>query len=284
MVARDVETGIKRLFPEKLGHPAETEEQSQIAEEIIREFELQGAAVTASSSGYLQSIDNDGLMNLARDNDLVILLKCRPGDFLTHAHELAQIRPRGRMSEQLAQEIRAFVLGTQRTHLQDVEFSLRQLVEVAVRSLSAGINDPFTAINCLDRITEALSLLAERSFPSPFRHDEEGNLRVIAAPVTFEAVTNAAFDSIRQYGRSSAPVTLRLLDAIDVIARRVQRDGDRAALLRQALMIERGARTGLAEERDRHKVQERFHRALHSLHYQWATDDSGADGGRAVES
>jgi uncharacterized membrane protein len=142
--------------------------------------------------------------------------------------------------------------------LQDVEFSVEQLVEVAVRALSPGINDPFTAINCIDRIAAALCLLAQRSFPSAFRYDEQRKLRVIAKSVNFSGIVNAAFDPIRQYGRSSAPVTIRLLEAISMIVRCAGREKDRKALLEQALMIERGSHDGLSEERDRADVAQRF--------------------------
>ena len=70
---------------------------------------------------------------------------------------------------------------------------------------------------------------------------------------------------IRQYGRSSAPVTLRLLDAIGLIAKRVQREGDRTALFNQAVMIERGSHEELSEERDRKEVQERFRTTILAL-------------------
>jgi uncharacterized membrane protein len=205
-------------------------------------------------------------MEIAKKNHLVLLLKCRPGDFVVLDSVLAKIEPCEGVNDNVAKDVRGtFIFGTQRTHLQDVEFSIEQLVEVAVRALSPGVNDPFTAINCIDRIGAALCLLAQRSFPSHLRHDEQGKLRVVARPVTFSGIVNAAFDPIRQYGRSSAAVTIRLLEAIAIIARCVRREGDRRALLNQALMIERGSHEALPEERDRADVQERFRNALQAL-------------------
>ena len=265
MVATDIEEGIERLFPEKIGHPPE-EDQADISDDMVRDFELNGDTLTATKSGYLQSIHNDGLMEVAKENNLVLLLKCRPGDFVVPAGELAKCRPRGRVTDEVANAIqRAFIFGTQRTHLQDVEFSIEQLVEVAVRALSPGVNDPFTAINCIDRIAAVLCLLAQRSFPSPLRYDDEGNLRVIARPVTFAGIVNAAFDPIRQYGRSSVAVTIRLLEAISTIASCTERERDREALLNQALMIERGSHEAVPEEKDRADVEERFKKALEAL-------------------
>jgi uncharacterized membrane protein len=258
LVAKDLDKSIERLFPEKLGRPPEPD-QEDWSEELVEEFNHLGGTVTATRSGYLQSIDTDRLMKIATEKDLVLLLKYRPGDFLFEFSELIKSKPRGGIDDQTADEIQqAFLVGSQRTHLQDVEFSVEQLVEVAVRALSPGINDPFTAINCIDRIAAALCLLAQRSFPSAFRYDEQRKLRVIAKSVNFSGIVNAAFDPIRQYGRSSAPVTIRLLEAISMIVRCAGREKDRKALLEQALMIERGSHDGLSEERDRADVAQRF--------------------------
>ena len=120
-------------------------------------------------------------------------------------------------------------MESQRTAFQDVEFTVDQLVEVAVRALSPGINDPFTAIACIDRLGEGLCRLAGRSMPSPFRCDEEGRLRVVARPTTFESVANAAFHQIRQYGRTSAAVLIRLLETFEMVAEQTHREEDRAA-------------------------------------------------------
>jgi uncharacterized membrane protein len=264
LVANDLEQGIERLFPEKLGH-APQDDQKSLSQEILNDFETRGGAIAATESGYLQSIDNSKLMAVAQDKDLVLLVKCRPGDFVVSGGELAKCQPRG-VDEDTAKAIqRAFIFGTQRTHLQDVEFSIEQLVEVAVRALSPGVNDPFTAINCIDRLAAALCLLAQRSFPSPLRHDDKGDLRVIARPVTFAGVVNAAFDSTRQYGRSSVAVTIRLLEAIATVARCVQWQAGRDALLVQALMIERGSREISLVEKDRADVDERLRKAFEAL-------------------
>jgi uncharacterized membrane protein len=277
MVAKDIEQGIERLFPEELGR-ARQNDQQQIPGNFLRDLESEAAPITAAQTGYLQSVDSERLLDVAKEHDLLLFVKCRPGDFIIEGDELARSRPPQQLNDQAADEIRAaFVLGTQRTHLQDVEFSIRQLVEVAVRALSPGINDPFTAVNCIDRIAAALCRLAERSFPSPLRRDEEGKLRVIARPVTFSRIVSAAFDPIRHYGRTSPPVVLRLLEVIAVIASRVQREEDRETLVNQAVMIERDAREAIPEEADRAAVHERFIKALSAS---GAQTEGGAYGNR----
>jgi uncharacterized membrane protein len=101
--------------------------------------------------------------------------------------------------------------------------------------------------------------------PSPFRLDEQDRLRVIVPAVTFPEIVDASFGPIRQYARSSAVVTIRLLESIAVIAGATHRPADRAALLRQAEMIVRGAREALPEDRDRQAAEECYRDASRAL-------------------
>ena len=115
--------------------------------------------------------------------------------------------PEEKVNKKLAVQINdAFVLGSQRTEQQDVEFPIDQLVEIAVRALSPGINDPFTAIRCIDQLSAALCHLAQREIPSPYRYDDHDQLRILAEPISFADATDAAFNQIRQYGKSSVAV------------------------------------------------------------------------------
>jgi uncharacterized membrane protein len=102
--------------------------------------------------------------------------------------------------------------------------------------------------------------------PSSYRFDEEGRLRVISAPVSFSGIVDAAFHQIRQYARSSAAVTIRLLETIAVIAGAAHRPQDGAVLRRHADMIIRGAREGLPEGEDRREAQDRYSAAIEALH------------------
>lgn len=161
------------------------------------------------------------------------------------------------MTDRLADQVRSlFVLGNQRTSDQDIEFGVNQLVEIAVRALSPGLNDPFTAMTCVDHLGSVLCRLATRAMPSHYRHDHQNQLRVIAPANTFPEITNAAFNQVRQYCRSSAAVTIRLLETIAVVAGFAHRPEDRAALLRHAEMIARGAREGLPEDEDRKDMED----------------------------
>jgi uncharacterized membrane protein len=220
----------------------------------------------AKKSGYLQAIDDERLMKIATSKDLLLRLKYRPGKFIVEGSELVMIWPGERVNKKLTQHLyQAFIFGEQRTEQQDVEFPINQLVEIASRAISPGINDPFTAIQCINQLSAGLCRLAERDFPSPYRYDNDNNLRAIANPVTFAELIDAAFNQIRQYSKPDVAVIIRLLEAIALIATHTRNQKDRAALLRHAQMIERSSREEVSEELDRKDIEERYLAAVKAL-------------------
>ena len=258
-VGTELIEGLDRLFPEHIGRGAPQIPNEPPDVEFLDAFDREARPVNSEGDGYIQFIDAETLMALAVKEDIVIRLERSPGHYVIAGSPLVLVWPGTRIVDQLSDRINAaFVLGNQRTAGQDLEFAVNQLVEVAVRALSPGLNDPFTAITCVNQLGSALCRLATREWPSPYRHDEQNQLRVIARIDPFSAITDTAFNQIRQYGGSSAAVMIRLLDTITVIAGFTHRPEDRAALLRHADMIARGARDGLSEAEDRRAVEERY--------------------------
>ncbi len=263
-VSQDLDRAIDRLFPERIGlNPPEHELHLG---EIPSAFELQAYLIRTNDNGYLQAVDNQKLMDIATKHNLLIHIKSRPGKFVFQGNELAMVWPSERVNRKLTQQIeKVFILGRERTDQQDIAFPINQLVEIAMRALSPGINDPFTAMRCVDRLCAGLCHLVQREFPSPYRYDDDNKLRIIAEPVTFAGMVNDAFNQIRQYGRSDAAVTIHLLEAITTIANYTHNPQDQEVLRRHADMIERGSHEGLPEEQDRQDVQKQYHKALQAL-------------------
>lgn len=272
-VADDLDRAIVRLYPEKIGEPPDDEEhQAEQAERQEGQLGDDPLVLHSTHEGYIQAIDGEGLMEMARKHDLVLRLIARPGDFIAADLPLAEVWPpsgsaasadseddESREDELKKRFNEAVLVGIRRTPRQDVECAIEELVEVAVRSLSPGVNDPFTAINCIDRLSASLGDLAERRIPSAYRHDSEGRLRIIARPVSFPAVLEAAFNQIRQYGRDSVAVTIRLLEALTSIARRARCERDRSAILHHGQMIAEQAESQ-PQEYDRREIAERHQR------------------------
>lgn len=280
MVARvtdELYDTIDRLFPATVGEdksPAAAAREMKLPEDFDRE----ARRVASRDDGYVQMIEPDALMKLAVRKDAVIRIERRPGHYVAMGYPLVRVWPPERVDDEFISEVNdAFIIGSHRTPLQDVEFCINQLVEVALRALSPGINDPFTAVTCVDRMGSGLARLAGRQMPSPFRADEEGRLRVVARPVRFSAIVDAAFDQVRQCSRCNAAVSIRLLETIAEVADVVTRSEDREALHRQAEMIARGAREGVEEELDRKETEERFGRVREKLAQAEAETERGGN-------
>lgn len=257
-IGKELIEDVDRLFPEHIGQGGARTPTEPPEAGFSETFDQEARPVDADGDGYLQFIEEDALLTLATEEDLVVRLERKPGSYVVAGCPLALVLPGSRVTDRITEQVRSFfVLGHQRTSNQDIEFGVNQLVEIAVRALSPGLNDPFTAITCLDRLGSAFCRLATRETPSPYRHDRQNQLRVIAPANTFPSLTDAAFNQIRQYGRSSAAVTIRLLETIAMVAGFTHRPEDRATLLRHAEMIARGASEGLLEAEDRRTVEER---------------------------
>ena len=262
-VGRELHHAIDRLFPECLGHGEPGGAPGRDGDDMPAGFDHESSPVLSEHGGYIQAIDVEGLLSLAVERDLIVRVSRRPGKFVIAGGELAQVWPGDRLDNELAGAVRgAFYLGAQRTLTQDVEFAIDQLVEVAVRALSPGVNDPFTAIACVDRLGETLCTLAGREIPSPYRYDDDGRLRAVADVSTLPGMVDAAFHQVRQASRGNAAVTFRLLETIGEVAGRTRDPDFLAALRRHADLVHRGSQEALPEQRDREEADERYQDVL----------------------
>lgn len=268
-VAEELDEAIDRLFPQDIGKGAAsgTQEWPGARQDAPPEgWEDDACPVAAARSGYIQAVDGDALLHLAKEKDLLIGLRHRPGEFLTGGATAALAWPPERVDEEAQSRIDdAFTVGESRSVTQDMEFALHQLVELAVRALSPGINDPFTAMRCLDRLGVGLCQLAGRAIPSPLRFDEEGKLRVIAVPVTFADVADTAFERIRHYGRADSAVMAHLLRVITDVAACARTEEQRAALREQSAITLRLAQESIPASEDRSGIEEWHRRAMREL-------------------
>lgn len=154
-------------------------------------------------------------MRIAAKNDLVLQIAARPGAFVTKGACVITAYPKARVSDKIEEDLRgAVVIGRDRTSYQDLEFAIRRIVELAQRSLSSGINDPTTALYCIDRLGQVLGRVADRDIPSPLRLDQSGQLRVLTEVFDLGDVTCRAFAAIARYGMTDADVVTRLSETL----------------------------------------------------------------------
>jgi uncharacterized membrane protein len=224
-------------------------------------FEGSRREIYASDTGYIQAVDDSQLLGLAREHDIVLQLLYRPGRFVAQGVTLMQVWPAERASDDLAAQVgRYVVIDQQRTAFQDVGFAIEQLVEIAVRALSPGINDPFTAVTCIDWLGAALRKLATKEFPAPYSFDESGDLRlVLADPIGMAYLIDLALDQIRQNAGQSVAVRLRMLEVIGGLLDEVTTLEGMSALRRQADMIGQSVSGAVPERLDRLAIEELYY-------------------------
>lgn len=253
VVARDLRRAVDRTFPAGLqaGPPEGVKDP---AGDVPDGFERGALAVGSGQMGYLQAIDEEALMTLASGHDLLVRVEARPGDFVVEGRVLARVWPRARAQGRDAVVRGAFVVGQQRTPHQDLDFSVNELVEIALRALSPAVNDPFVASACIDRLGDGLAHLAAREAPAPYRYDDGGRLRVVAFPLAFEQLLDHAFGPLRHDGAGIALVVHRLLFALRLIGDRTRSEGHRAVLRHHAERIRRAALREIEDEADREGV------------------------------
>jgi uncharacterized membrane protein len=255
VVARDVESAIDRILMEH----DEDQSQGYNGRADVRVDMSGGGIVTAFKSGYIQGIDEPGLLSVSTSVDVLIKLLRRPGHFVIKGQPLASVLPASQLTSKVTSLIQQyFIIGRNRTDDQDPEYGIRQLVEVAVRALSPGINDPHTAILCVDWLSSVLHSVAKGRIRSPFCYDQDGTLRLICDPITFEGLVGASFDQIRQCSYSTPPVSIRIMEALASIARSVVDPIQAAVLTRQADALLAGAIDAGLQKVDQMELEDRY--------------------------
>jgi uncharacterized membrane protein len=240
---------IDRLFPAELGHAADA---SQRREAVARSAGV-WAVVPARRSGFIQNVDADALLGFAREHDAIVRMERAIGEFVIEAQPLVAVA--GAPVDDAASQAlcRAFMIDRQRTVDQDPAFGIRQIVDIALKALSPGINDTTTAINCIDHLGVILSRLAARRIESAVRADA-GAVRVLARGPSFASLLAEAMDQIRQNADTNVAVLIRLLEVLGLVSQRMT-DIERRRLLREHadLMVETAER-GVPAAVDRARI------------------------------
>lgn len=227
-VSHELDHAIEQIYPQHIG---EGKEETN-TEHSDSKHEKPGTTflVNADSIGYIQGIDGDRLIELADQLETVFYLKVMPGDYIFHGAPLLDVAQNDIQDED-QQKIRgAFLTGAQRTPRQDVGCVIKELVEVAIRALSPGINDPHTAVSCINRLASALRNVADRKFPDSQRRNGEGEVRVVVQTPTFAQLLNDSFREIRFYGADTFLILERLSQSMEMLSHVVQREADVEAI------------------------------------------------------
>ncbi len=190
----------------------------------------------------------------------MIRLEHRPGHYLATGRSLAIVWPRGAAPEVALALSKAHVTGPHRTLVQDPVFAIDQLVEIAIRGLSAAVNDTFTALTCIDWLSAGLGRVSGRVLDEGVYRDSAGNVRLIESDPSYARMVNRAFDKIRQAAQGMPAVLIRLVDSLGSIMLDSMSADQRAVLRRQADMVMRPAERTVGEPNDLDEIRFRYRR------------------------
>lgn len=183
---------IDRLFPDKCEDEPEGE-RLQCSQE-----KLQQVTIDAPATGYVESVDAGKLLRAAVRHSAVIKISCRVGDFVIQGNPIGCASASNQLDSKAAKAIgNIFVISRHRSVYQDPAFGIQQLVDVALKALSPGVNDPTTAIMSIEYLTAIVEKLATRRIEPEQRRDENGRLRVEVPVPSFAELAETAFGPIR---------------------------------------------------------------------------------------
>lgn len=245
---------IESVTAETLGTIATLDRQLEPMRDQAVEGELTleaARSVRARRSGYLQYVDVGGLLRTANEHGLRVVVLVPPGGWVQASAPLFDVDGTDAGDEELQDWLLGkAALGSQRSMQQDVGFGVQQLVDIAVRALSPGINDPTTATQCIDRLTQVLVAVAERESPPSVLADEAGTPRLMLRFPDFGVLLTQAIEQVRHYGAATPVVARHLAVALRILRQSVPpRCHD--ALRREAGILEDDVRAlGRHDRRD----------------------------------
>lgn len=168
--------------------------------------------IAAERPGVVQWVDDTALADAAYSQGVCIELIRAVGEFVATGAPLALVHGEGPFDDG---RLHAGVhLGHERSMDEDVGFGLRQLVDIAERALSPGINDPTTAVQALDHLHDITRRLATRALPPRQRAADDGRLLLSVPQPQFDDYLALAFDEIAHWGRASPRIQRRVLIAL----------------------------------------------------------------------
>jgi uncharacterized membrane protein len=261
--ADETARAIDRLFPADIGRPDDEEVSCD------PKWELAGQnwkVIPALQSGFLQYIDSENILAFARKHKAIVRMERSIGDFVIEGAPLVAIAGAdGSVTEDRIRELNGiYIVGRQRTTVQDAGFGIRQIVDVALKALSPGVNDTTTAVTCIHYLSALMTRLATRRFESPYRI-ENGELRVVARSSTFPMLLGEAFDQIRMSADGNVAVLSALLQGMTTISEQTEAPLRRQALKRQVDLLASATRRSVLESADCEAIEAALQRFANSL-------------------
>ena len=210
-IAKETESVLRISFGAELkGFPKEEDAVTEPSD---------GLSLKSARNGYVQFIDEVVLINLAEENNMSIYLNRGVGQFIPAGVPCLTISPAGAVTDDLRSRCLACLhIGPLRSLELDIEFGFLQLVDIALKAISPAVNDPSTAIACIDHMSGLLILAATLEPPRSRLADDNGVVRLTRRQATFSRLLDIAYNQIIPYGKADMAVSLRLMRALHDIS------------------------------------------------------------------
>ena len=253
-IARDFRSTLRTLQNETARMVPGQPDPDAEARELSARLDDANGLVRARTPGFLQSVGHDQLVRIAASSGATIQLLHRPGHFLVEGQPLARVWPADAAQVVADTLDRAHIVGSSRTLTQDLGFAVDQLVEVAIRAISPAVNDPFTALNCIDWLGDCLCRAGRGPLPGGLYRDPDGVVRLVDRTITFDGLVRKASDKIRQSARGMPAVLIRQLENLAKVGLALGDGRERGVLGLEAEMILRASEESVPEPADRRDV------------------------------
>jgi uncharacterized membrane protein len=264
--AHETLAAVDHWFPKALSEDADEDVDRYRAMSFAEQV---WPAVPARKTGYIESINRNALLYLAQERQTIVRMERGIGEFVAEGAPLVSVADSACLDEKTEAELNAvYVISSQRTVDQDAAFGIRQIVDIALKALSPGINDTTTAVMCVDYLTAILVRLAARRIATSHWMDDQGELRVMARGPSFEGLLNEAFDQIRQNAENNVAILLRLLGALRTIAVLTPSPNRRWLLRQKVEEIAEAAERPIVSPSDRVRFERRLARVREALEIQ----------------
>lgn len=240
-----------------------------------REPPGQAVMLLADRSGIVQGIAAGSLTRTARKYGVSVQMVPAVGEVLVHGTPMAWVWPLapdhplpdvGALTGAVTSSL---TLGHERTIAQDVPFGFRQLVDVASRALSPGVNDPTTAVQVIGHLDNLLCRLADRRMGDELHHDDDGRLLVVIRRMTFPEILDLACGQIRRYGAAEPDVDVELLGMLLDVGGSCRCERDREAVRDQIDLVLTAAEREIQEPADLVRVTDAAERARLATRRTW---------------
>lgn len=259
-VRDDLIRSIESLYPleEKLD---DNKNQQNNSESTCNEFadalpDIRPNRVRIDRDGYVTWIDYGAIVKRAREHDALVKLLIQPGDYVFLGMEVAQVWQRTEDDEpHITWPLVSINIAETRTPYQDIRYAVQQPVDITIRALSPGINDPYTAINAMRGLGSGLTRLCQRQNAEAVMFDDDSQPRLHKKTITIEHMLDSVFRTLRSNVVNSVDATMAVLELADDILSTTERDSYRNIVLRSVAQIDDAFMDSSAPEADKQIIK-----------------------------